>query len=69
MFRSVLEIRRFSKYFFTHSFVVAVVVVILKKSLNLKKKTTLKHLGHQFRTAILSVIQKQEMLSYSFQYE
>lgn len=68
MFRSVLEIKRFSKYFFTHSFVVAV-VVILKKSLNLKKKTTLKHLGHQFRTAILSVIQKQEMLSYSFQYE
>lgn len=68
MFRSVLEIKRFSKYFFTHSFVVAV-VVILKKSLNLKKKTTLKHLGHQFRTAILSVIQKQEMFSYSFQYE
>lgn len=68
MFRSVLEIKRFSKYFFTYSFVVAV-VVILKKSLNLKKKTTLKHLGHQFRTAILSVIQKQEMFSYSFQYE
>jgi len=68
LFRSVLEIKRFSKYFFTYSFVVAV-VVILKKSLNLKKKTTLKHLGHQFRTAILSVIQKQEMFSYSFQYE